>query len=353
MTRVLVIEDEALVRDNIGEILKSEGFMPLLAGDGEVGIEMARRERPDLILCDIRMPRMDGYTVLSVLTRDHATNTIPFIFITARTERTDHRTGMSLGADDYITKPFTRRELLNSVNKRLEKQQVIVRHVEEKYHQLQTSIARSLPANLLSPLSILIGSAELLSESETIFSDPAQVRGVARGIHKAAARLIHLINIYSLYVNLESSQKGSGQDERNLPEQLELRVEEIIELLYEVAHEFSRDEDLAVSLGSGIIKISESSFYTLLEELIDLAFRWSRPGQGVQILGEVRYNSYCLLITYRKADNPADRLLANQEDMPLGFLLVSRIVDIYGGNLEIHTQKEGMSVVEVNFPRGQ
>ena len=121
MKRILVIEDEPEMRRNLTTILRLEKFHPLAAQNGRVGIELARRERPDLILCDVMMPELDGYDVLSALRADLGTVTIPFIFLTAKGESLDIRAGMNLGADDYLTKPVGKADLLAAVRSRLQR----------------------------------------------------------------------------------------------------------------------------------------------------------------------------------------------------------------------------------------
>ncbi|MGB6299607.1 MAG: EAL domain-containing response regulator [Rivularia sp. (in: cyanobacteria)] len=122
MTKILVIEDENSVRENILDLLEAENFETLGAANGKIGVDLAVSQVPDLILCDLMMPKMDGYEVLKELNLQANTATIPFIFLTARTAKADVRQGMNLGADDYLTKPFSRSELLNAIMSRLEKQ---------------------------------------------------------------------------------------------------------------------------------------------------------------------------------------------------------------------------------------
>ncbi len=133
---ILVIEDEIDVGLNIKEILESGGFDAIVAADGKIGIQMAKEQLPDLIVCDIMMPDIDGYGVLTALRQDAATATIPFIFLTAKTTRDDVRQGMNLGADDYLTKPFRRKELLDAIASRLAKQ-AKVKQLQEKIEELQ------------------------------------------------------------------------------------------------------------------------------------------------------------------------------------------------------------------------
>jgi len=125
MKRILVIEDDPLIRANILELLEAEGFAGFGAADGKAGIGAALADVPDVIVCDITMPVMDGHQVLQAIRDYPETAAVPFIFLTARAQRDDVREGMRLGADDYLTKPFSRRELLDSINARLDRQQTL------------------------------------------------------------------------------------------------------------------------------------------------------------------------------------------------------------------------------------
>jgi CRP/FNR family cyclic AMP-dependent transcriptional regulator len=121
MKKILLIEDNADIRENTAEMLELTNYIVFTAENGKTGVEIALRENPDLIVCDIMMPVLDGYGVLHMLKKNEATKNTPFIFLSAKSERTDFRKGMELGADDYITKPFTETELLNAVESRLKK----------------------------------------------------------------------------------------------------------------------------------------------------------------------------------------------------------------------------------------
>ncbi len=126
MTKILVIEDEESVRENILDLLEAEDFETIAAPNGKIGVSIADNESPDLILCDLMMPEIDGYGVLAQLRENFTTSAIPFIFLTARAAKEDFRQGMELGADDYLTKPFTRTELLTAITTRLQRQAAII-----------------------------------------------------------------------------------------------------------------------------------------------------------------------------------------------------------------------------------
>lgn len=124
MKKILLIEDNAELRENTAEILSLASYEVVTAPNGKVGVDMVAKEKPDLIICDIMMPELDGYGVLHILSRKPDTASIPFIFLTAKTEKSDVRKGMELGADDYLTKPFDDTSLLNAIETRLRKHSI-------------------------------------------------------------------------------------------------------------------------------------------------------------------------------------------------------------------------------------
>jgi CRP-like cAMP-binding protein/CheY-like chemotaxis protein len=121
MKKILLIEDNPDMRDNTAEILDLANYVVVTAENGKIGVDLAKQEKPDLIICDIMMPDLDGYGVLHILSKDPKTAGVPFIFLTAKAEKSDMRKGMNLGADDYLIKPFDKMELLNAIETRLKR----------------------------------------------------------------------------------------------------------------------------------------------------------------------------------------------------------------------------------------
>jgi DNA-binding LytR/AlgR family response regulator len=138
LEKILIIEDDKSYIENIKILLEEEEFSVVSAGNGFDGIDVAKSEIPDLIICDIMLPDIDGYSVLKELRRREKTKLIPFIFLTAKAEMTDLRTGMNLGADDYITKPFHANDLLTAVRTRLEKVKIFFDSVKKSDELAQT-----------------------------------------------------------------------------------------------------------------------------------------------------------------------------------------------------------------------
>ena len=136
MSKILVIEDEESVRDNLLDLLEAENFKTVTAPNGKIGLEIAMSEYPDLIICDMMMPELDGYGVLKALRQEPLMSTIPFIFLTANAAKSDFRQGMNMGADDYLTKPFTRAELLTAIFNKLEKYSNLKKNLLAGNHKL-------------------------------------------------------------------------------------------------------------------------------------------------------------------------------------------------------------------------
>ena len=162
MNKILIIEDQPQMRRKLAMILEREHFVVATAPNGLIGLDMARSEPPDLVVCDIMMPELDGYAVLEALRADEATATIPFIFLTAKGERVDQRAGMSIGADDYLTKPVMKEDLLGSIHARLKRREREEQRLQEKLQQASFNPEFDSPARL-ETLGLSPREAEILN----------------------------------------------------------------------------------------------------------------------------------------------------------------------------------------------
>lgn len=153
MKKILIIEDDQVMRENTAEILELARYEVTTAQNGKVGCSLAREMKPDLIVCDIMMPELDGYGVLHVLSKDPQTASIPFIFLTAKAEKSEMRKGMELGADDYLTKPFDDMELLNAIESRLKKMEIIRKEFSRDISGLNKFFEEASGAKELQALS--------------------------------------------------------------------------------------------------------------------------------------------------------------------------------------------------------
>jgi len=170
MKKVLLIEDNADIRENMAEILELASYEVHTAPDGKQGVALAIAKKPDIIICDIMMPVLDGYGVIHMLQKNPDTQNIPFIFLTAKAERTEIRKGMELGADDYITKPFNGTELLNAIESRLRKAELIRLNITPDLQGLNTIISTAGGKDILKDLADS-GNLNQYRKKQTVYTE--------------------------------------------------------------------------------------------------------------------------------------------------------------------------------------
>lgn len=171
MKKVLLIEDDVSLRENTAELLELSGYKVAMAANGKIGAELAKTNLPDIIVCDIMMPEMDGYSVLQELSANTITKHIPFVFLSAKTERSEIRKGMDLGADDYLTKPFEEEELLSALESRLAKAELLSRMITAPNQSLEVADGQMRTLHELKNFFDDNGSLEHFKKGEPIFRE--------------------------------------------------------------------------------------------------------------------------------------------------------------------------------------
>ena len=200
--KILVIEDDDDIREVVVDTLHFKGYETIEAADGLMGIEQAKKTKPDLIICDVMMPELDGYGVLLALSEHIDLAPIPFIFLTAKANPNDLRRGMNLGADDYVVKPFEASELLDAVQTRLDRQRVMSSVMSDKVGMLQRYINLHLPHELRTPLTGVRGYISML-QMDWQDLPPDQVQSMLDTVESSAERLQLLIENYTVYSQLQ------------------------------------------------------------------------------------------------------------------------------------------------------
>ncbi len=358
--KVLVIDDTAEVRMIITESLKIYGFATVVADDGVSGVEMARQHSPDLIICDINMPNMDGYETLTAIRGNDATATTPFIFLSGATEKPNVRRGMELGADDYLTKPFTHKELITAVNARLAKRAELERQSEKKLDELRGNITLALPHELRTPLHGILGLASLMIEDHATMK-PAEVLENARFIHDSASRLHRLIENFLVFSQIELMASESKRIETPLSAP-PVKVHEIIPVLARaIADRYRRPADLRMDAAPAELLAPEDSFKKIIEELVDNAFKFSQPGQIVGISSKMAQDTLTIIVTDRGRGMTAeqvsriaphmqfDRKTFEQQGAGLGLIIAKKLTELLGGKLQIDSQPGIQTSVQVSF----
>ena len=361
MTKILVIEDEAAIRENILELLEAENFAALGAANGKAGIKLAVEQIPDLILCDVMMPEIDGYGVLKALRSEPITATIPLIFLTAKADKTDVRLGMELGAEDYITKPCTPQEVLKAIEIRLERQKTISRHSQQKLEEMRRNISMSLPHELRTPLNAILGFSEIiLSEYEVL--EQAEVLDMVGQIQVAGHRLYRLIQNFLLYAELEMT----ATNPELLEEMQNSEFNSVKSLLTQKARQQAKDAnrtaDLQLNLHEALVAIDLRRLTKILDELLDNAFKFSLEGTPVFVSNKVENNFFILCVRDKGRGMSAaqiaqleaymqfDRKLYQQAGLGLGLAIVKRIVQLHGGELKIESSPDRGTMACVSLP---
>ncbi|NES97292.1 MAG: hybrid sensor histidine kinase/response regulator [Desertifilum sp. SIO1I2] len=361
MIRILVIEDEDAIRENLIDLLEISNFEALSADNGKTGLELATQLCPDLILCDVMMPEMDGYEVLAHLRSHPHTATIPFIFLSAKADRPDLRQGMNLGADDYLTKPYTPDEILGAIASRLEKHQQVQNNLQTKLNELRSNIAYSLPHEFRTPLNSILGFSELLVRHPEKLN-PTDIQEMADGIHRAGQRLYRLIQNFLLYTDLElvlSSPESVTQWRQQTTPYSQVIIQNAS---IRQAQAANREQDLELNLIETDVPLSATSLQKIVEELTNNAFKFSKAGTPVKVSSQIGPSTFKLAVSDRGrgmsreqvanlgAYMQFERDYYEQQGSGLGLAIVKRLVELHQGRLKIESIPQQQTLVQVIIP---
>ena len=344
MKKILVIEDDLDIRDNLIDLLTQESYQVKAAQNGKEGIEAAVNDIPDLIISDIMMPEVNGFKVKEALNRNPVTETIPFVFLTAKNSKENRRHGLKLGADDYVIKPFTSKEILDVVKTRLARKELF----DKKYKELRKSISLSLPHELLTPLTAVLGYASILKESIGELNNN-EIEDYLNGIIDGGERLQSLITRFLLFAKLEMLSKNpmAVNSRADSPIQsISLIIKSVAE---KNAVKYERLDDLTLSLSDYPIHMEKSYFKTAVEEVVDNAFKFSNSGDKIEIISRVSGNEFEIIfknegrgmtkeqIAKIGAMTQFDRENQEQQGGGLGLALTQQIINLHEGKLKIES----------------
>jgi two-component system, sensor histidine kinase and response regulator len=361
MNTILVIEDDDVTRSNISENLFYNGYKTFEAKDGKEGIDMIHAEQPDLVICDINMPMMNGYEVLEWVRNNSRTVHIPFIFLTANTDSASLRTGMSLGADDYIPKPFENHDLLRAVELRIKKQKKLVETYETKLKELRMSLAMAIPHELRTPLVSVIGYAELMRMDAEVIQ-PAEIEMMSNSILKAGWRLQRLIENYLMYLRVEAFQDNPellGSSSVVLLDDALLRLQAIAISLSEHYHIPIHVAHLQQEFA---IKMTEEHFHKILTELLDNACKFAIKDTSVNVQVDIvnqhmriQITNYGRGMTEEQINSIGaymqfERLIHEQQGLGLGMIIAKRLVELYQGQFSIQSILHDSTTVTIMLP---
>jgi CheY-like chemotaxis protein/anti-sigma regulatory factor (Ser/Thr protein kinase) len=354
--KILLIDDVEENLTVLRERLEKEGYDTISANDGTSGIQLAIQELPDLILCDIMMPHMDGYEVMEILHSNPYTNTIPFIYLTAKSDPKDFRTGMQLGADDYLTKPFNSKLLIKAVQTRLERKEVF----NSKTEEIKNSISYALPHELQTPLTVIMGFTQLLIEDyyqierSKILEIAVDIQASARKLSKLVQKILFSTKLDLIFTNIEKLRELRSHVVNN-PKTI------ITETVLKTGKEYDRENDIAFEVEDAKLKFSETYLKSVLTELTDNALKFSDKGSRIQITGVLNENEYSIYIVDngRGMSDQQISMLGDfmqferknyeQSGAGLGLSIVKKIVEMFNSEIHIESIPEKQTMVKVTI----
>lgn len=362
MKKILIIEDEPSVLENILELLEGQDYEVKGAHNGILGIEVARQFIPDLIVCDIMMPELDGYGVLGEIQKDANLSTTPFIFLTAKSELSDLRHGMELGADDYLTKPFLPDELFRTVETRLKKSEKFESKTEKILRELTLNIASTLPHELRTPLNGILASSQILMDYYDTMNQK-EVQQLHENIFNSSKRLHELIVRYLSYSNIELLFNDKQSWAQLYKDCDIVNTYSLFDrIIQNLANEYDRKKDLEVDIKDSEIKINLDHLQLIIEELCSNALKFSENGSLIKIVSYIENNNFIFTIkdhgrgmtneqiqkigAYRQFD----RKQYEQQGSGLGLISVKRLAQIYGGKITIDSKQYQYTNVTFSLP---
>ena len=362
MKKILVVEDAQSLRKDVLEMLGFEGYQGIGAENGLIGVQKAREYLPDLIICDIMMPEMDGYGVLEELRKDPKTATIPFIFLTARTERIDMRTGMEKGADDFLTKPFHAAELLATVRTRLKRKEIEEQQKEEAIGDITSNIMMALPHELRTPLNVILGFSDLLMVDSQLM-DAARITEMSQHINESALRLYRLIENFLVYVHAKLTMADERQLKSIQNNYIVYPRAAVEQRAAQKAQQHERIYDLHTTVQDAeAVAIGDEYLGKIVEELVDNAFKFSSVGTPVDLNAEVIDHHYVITVKNLGRGMTPDQIarvrefmqferrIYEQQGSGLGLIICKLVAEMHGGELGIESVAGEETKVWVKLP---
>jgi two-component system, sensor histidine kinase and response regulator len=354
MKKILVIEDEKQLLYNISLLLKNEGYDVVTSENGLEALKVLEYNTPDLIISDIMMPYISGLELLQRIKNNPKIKYIPFLFLTAKSDAVSIREGMNLGADDYITKPFSSEDLLKSIKIRLDKSEMINNRIDE----IRDSISKYVPHELRTPLVTILGYSELiLTEKDSL--DKNDLVDMTERISNSAKRLNNRIE---KFIQLSEIENFSDSNKEIKSERSFLNNNIVKELI--LTHYLIKDrkDNFEISIEFTELALSDKILQIILKELLENAVKFSKPGTQIIINGKKSDSSYCLQIkdfgigmdetqvASISAFRQFNREKYQQEGNGLGLFFVKNILLKNGSEFSIDSKKNEYTIVTIKLP---
>lgn len=354
---ILVIDDDMPLAEALMLGLQANGYHTLVASNAARGWELARAHLPDLILCDIKMPGKDGRRLLQEMRADPELADRQFVLMTGNAAFANPRSGMDLGADDFLIKPFMITDLVLCVAARLKRAEITRRIEDRVVDQLRASLHSTLPHEFFTPLAGILGLADLLDE-ELGTLDKGEMRQILQDIRRSCRRLHRTLRNYLFILELETT-RADGLIAA-LPAQAV--VEALANGASAAAERHKRAADLALDLAGASLKADPSELILLAEELVDNALSFSRKGTPVRVgakpsgavlrlsVADTGRGMTPQQLQQLGAFQQHDRKKFEQQGLGLGLALVRKLVQHLGGEFRLESEAGKGTTSHVTLP---
>lgn len=353
MEKILVIDDDKLIRESIKEVFQMEDFEVDCASDGLEGINRTKVKLYDFIICDIDMPVLNGYEVIKHIKNDDRFLNTPFVFLTGKKKQSEIIKGLRLGADDYITKPFDYKNIIEIVKSKINKKRRVEALINEKLNQIKNNISYSLPHEFITPINGILGPISMLIDENQKFTDE-ETKEMHKIIYQSANRIKQTTEKFLIYNEL-----GFIEDESYEV----INVKEVFEKVYERSCvEKNRGEDVLLSLKDFTINFNLKYFKVLISEIMQNSFKFSNYGDA--IVCKITKIDDCLNIII--TDNGRgmtktqieridtfvqfDRVSYEQQGIGLGIAIIKRIAKLYDIKVIFESEIGVYTRVSLIFP---
>ncbi len=351
MNKILVVEDEEQVRENIVELLENEDFEVAEAENALVGLKYLQKELPDLILSDIMMPYFNGFEFYEKVRQKYLNKNIPFLFLSARMDEDTMKHAMEIGADDFITKPYKAEDLLKRITSRLEKKQVI----DGKFEKLKLDIAMYVPHELKTPLIPVLGLSEMLLNDFTSFTDDEKLEMIA-SIHRSALRFKERIEKFTKYSELKTLETDA---KKALTVTLNPAENVFRAKAKRSYHCSERYNDIEFLFEDAELTINETDFETMMFEFVENACKFSPQSTNIKITGKNIDDKYAIEIVSHgnklnmdvfEGFHQTEKSNYQQIGNGLGFAIIRLILEKYKLKLSFNYDEQNRNIITISFP---
>lgn len=361
--KILVVEDEEPIRELVKMELETEGFIVEVAANGAEGIQKVKTFHPDLIVSDVMMPVMDGFTMQEKLSQDENFKDIPLIFLTAKSDKKDIRFGKSIGAEDYLTKPFEFEDLLVSIHAKLKKYVDRKKTLNTRLDKIRKSILYALPHEFKNPLSTMSGFLSLLLDKNYEKSEQ-EMEEFLTYIKQSSDRLYRLVMNFLKLAELEIIES----DENKLKEIHAIRNEnwytELESIINDLSTKFNTKIDISAEGNNYPCPLDYNYLFKILEELISNAVKFSPPDRiEITVSANCSITVFELTVSDKGIGLPEEeiskiiepfyqynRKFYEQQGGGLGLTVVNKIVTLLNGKLDIKSKVNEGTTVTISIP---